>query len=153
EGGFTSVPERIEAHKVRARSESFSDHYSQPALLFRSLQPFEQNHIINAYSFELEKCNKQHIQERMLYQLNQINSDFAQKVANNIRMKVTVQMDMPVNQAIGADADGKQLPGKVKVYLDKSPALSLTHIKSDRIDSRMIAVLAADGFNMQDYQS
>lgn len=153
EGGFTSVPERIEAHKVRARSESFSDHYSQPALLFRSLQPFEQNHIINAYSFELEKCNKQHIQERMLYQLNQINSDLAQKVANNLGLKVPVQIDMPVNQAIGADADGKQQPGKVKVYLDKSPALSLTHIKSDRIDSRMIAVLAADGFNMQDYQS
>ncbi|WP_395093589.1 catalase [Vaginella massiliensis] len=153
EGGFTSVPAPVEAHKVRARSESFSDHYSQPALLFRSLQPWEQNHMVNAYSFELGKCTQQHIQERMLFQINKINEDLASKVAKNLGLKVPKSIDMPVNQAIGADADGSDQPGDVKVYLEKSPALSMTHIKSDRIDARMIAVLAADGFYMKDYQS
>ncbi|MDG4951208.1 catalase [Weeksellaceae bacterium KMM 9724] len=153
EGGFTSVPAPVAAHKVRARSESFSDHYSQPALLFRSLQPWEQNHMVNAYSFELGKCTQQHIQERMLFQINKINQDLASKVAKNLGLKVPNSIDMPINQAIGADADGSDQPGDVKVYLEKSPALSMTHIKSDRIDARMIAVLAADGFNMKDYQS
>ncbi|MDG4945934.1 catalase [Weeksellaceae bacterium KMM 9713] len=153
EGGFTSVPAPVAAHKVRARSESFSDHYSQPALLFRSLQPWEQNHMVNAYSFELGKCTQQHIQERMLFQINKINEDLASKVAKNLGLKVPNSIDMPINQAIGADADGSDQPGDVKVYLEKSPALSMTHIKSDRIDARMIAVLAADGFNMKDYQS
>lgn len=153
EGGFTSVPAPVEAHKVRARSESFSDHYSQPALLFRSLQPWEQNHMVNAYSFELGKCTQQHIQERMLFQINKINEDLASKIAKNLGLKVPKTIDMPINQAIGADADGSDQPGDVKVYLEKSPALSMTHIKSDRIDARMIAVLAADGFNMKDYQA
>lgn len=129
EGGFTSVPAPVEAHKVRARSESFSDHYSQPALLFRSLQPWEQNHIIDAYSFELGKCTQQHIQERMLFQINKINEDLANKVAKNLGLKVPKSIDMPINKAIGADADGSNQPGDVKVYLEKSPALSMTHIK------------------------
>ena len=153
EGGFTSVPAPVEAHKVRARSESFSDHYSQPALLFRSLQPWEQNHMVNAYSFELGKCTQQHIQERMLFQINKINKDLAGNVAKNLGLKVPKSIDMPINQAIGADADGSNQPGDAKVYLEKSPALSMKHIKSDRIDARMIAVLAADGFSMKDYQS
>ncbi|MXV37803.1 catalase [Flavobacteriaceae bacterium Ap0902] len=153
EGGFTSVPAPVPGHKVRARSESFSDHYSQPALLYRSLKPHEQEHLANAYSFELGKCTQEHIQKRMLFQINKINEDLAMKVAKNLGMEVPSSIDMPVNQAIGADADGSNQPGDVKVYLEKSPALSMTHIKTDRIDARMIAVLAADGFNMKDYKA
>src|SRR5690606_30862816 len=37
EGGFTSYEERIDGKKIRDRSTSFSDHFSQPALFFRSL--------------------------------------------------------------------------------------------------------------------
>lgn len=153
EGGFTSYPEKIDAHKVRARSESFSDHYSQPALLYRSLEKWEQNHIANAYSFELGKCTQQHIQKRMLFQINQINQDLAKKVAKNLGLDVPNAIDFPINKAIGADTENDQQPGEVKVYLEKSPALSQTHIKSDKIDARMIAVLAADGFDMQSFQS
>ena len=153
EGGFTSYPEKIDAHKVRARSESFSDHYSQPALLYRSLEKWEQNHIANAYSFELGKCTQQHIQKRMLFQINQINQDLAKKVAKNLGLDVPNAIDFPINKAIGADTENDQQPGELKVYLEKSPALSQTHIKSDKIDARMIAVLAADGFDMQSFQS
>ena len=153
EGGYTSVPAPVEAYKVRARSKSFADHYSQPALLYRSLQPWEQKHIANAYSFELGKCTQQPVQERMLYQINQINEDLAKEVAKNLGLKVPAKIDMPVNQAIGADADDTQQPGPVKNYLDKSPALSIEHIKTDRIDSRMVAVLVAEGFSMKDLQS
>ncbi|MGI9527410.1 MAG: catalase [Weeksellaceae bacterium] len=153
EGGFTTVNERVDAHKVRARSESFSDHYSQPALLFRSLKPWEQNHVVNAYSFELGKCTQDHIKERMLYQIDQIDSDLANKVAKNLGMQVPNTVDMPVNQAVGANDKDKQQPPAKKVYLEKDPALSTTHLKTDRIDSRQIAVLVADGFNMDDLKS
>ena len=60
----------------------------------------------------------------------------------------------PVNQAIGADADVQKMqPGKKKVYLDKSAALSETYIKTDTIATRQIAVLAADGFDMQSFKA
>ena len=152
EGGFTSQQEKVEGHKVRARSESFSDHFSQPALLYRSLKPHEQEHVAGAYSFELGKCTEDHIKARMLFVINKINADLAKKVADNLGMEVPSSVDMPLNKAIGADADDNtQQPEKPKNYLEESPALSQTHLLNDRIDFRQVAVLVADGFSMSDF--
>lgn len=149
EGGFTSHEERIDAKKVRARSESFSDHFSQPALFYRSLKDWEQDHVANAYSFELGKCNYDHIKSRMLWLINQIDTKLAKKVSENLGMKIPKKLeDEPINQAIGADADVKKhQPGKAKNYLDKSEALSQTHLKTDSIATRKIAFLVSDGFS------
>ena len=148
EGGFTSYEERIDAKKVRERSESFNDHFSQPALFYRSLQPWEQNHLADAYTFELGKCTYNHIKERMLYILNQIEENLAAKVAKGLGMEIPTEIDTPLNQAIGADADvEKHQPPQKKVYLDKSEALSQTHLSGDSIVSRKIAALVSDGFD------
>ena len=148
EGGFTSYEERIDAKKVRERSESFNDHFSQPALFYRSLQPWEQNHLADAYTFELGKCTYNHIKERMLYILNQIEENLAAKVAKGLGMEIPTEIDTPLNQAIGADADvEKHQPPQKKVYLDKSEALSQTHLSGNSIVSRKIAALVSDGFD------
>jgi len=148
EGGFTSYEERIDAKKTRARSESFNDHYSQPALFYRSLQDWEKDHVADAYTFEIGKCTYDHIKKRMLYIINQIDEDLASKVAEGLGMEIPDQVEGPVNQAIGADDDvQKHQPGKKKNYLDKSEALSLTHLKSDSIATRQIAFLVGDGFD------
>ncbi|CAM4294232.1 catalase [Gillisia limnaea] len=152
EGGFTSYEERIDGKKVRERSESFSDHFSQPALFYRSLTKPEQNHVAEAYSFELGKCTYAHIKQRMLWLINQIDESLAKKVSKNLGLEIPKKIDEPINQAIGADADVKKhQPGKKKIYLDKSAALSQTHIKSDSIATRKIAVLVSDGFKESDY--
>ena len=154
EGGFESFTERIDAHKIRARSESFVDHYSQPALFYRSLTAWEKAHTADAYTFELGKVTYPHVQERMLWQISQIDKDLATTVAKGLGMKVPDTIEQPVNQAIGADADvDKQQPGKKKIYLDKSAALSQTHLMAKSIATRQIAVLAADGFDMKDFKS
>jgi catalase len=57
QGGFTSYPEKIDAHKIRERSPSFFDHFSQAKLFFNSQSEPEKNHIIDALSFELVKWN------------------------------------------------------------------------------------------------
>ena len=101
EGGFTSYEERIDAKKVRARSESFNDHYSQPALFYRSLTDWEKDHVADAYTFELGKCTYDHIKERMLYIINNIDEDLASKVAEGLGMEIPKKIDGPVNQAIG----------------------------------------------------
>lgn len=148
EGGFTSYEERIDAKKVRERNESFNDHFSQPALFYRSLQTWEQNHLADAYTFELGKCTYDHIKERMLYILNQIEEDLASKVAKGLGMEIPTEIDTPLNQAIGADADvEKHQPPQKKVYLDKSEALSQTHLSGNSIVSRKIAALVSDGFD------
>jgi catalase len=69
EGGFASFAERIDAAKIRARSRSFTDHFTQAAMFFHSQAEIEQRHIINALRFELGKCASQAVRERMLFML------------------------------------------------------------------------------------
>lgn len=152
EGAFTSYEERIDARKIRTRSESFSDHFSQPALFYRSLAKWEQEHVAGAYTFELGKCKQDSIKERMLWLINQIDADLSKKVAKGLGLKVPKTIEKPINQAIGADADPKKHePGVKKNYLDKSPALSQAKTKFNSIATRQIAVLVADGFNMKNF--
>ncbi len=154
EGGFDSYQERIDAKKIRARSESFSDHFSQPALFYRSLAKWEKEHVISAYSFELGKCNNEPIKERMLYIIAQIDTDLAKKVAENLGMKVPKSVEKPLNQAIGADAVVKDhQPGKKKIYLEESPVLSQANTKFESIATRQVAFLVADGFHMKDFET
>ena len=153
EGAFHSYEERIDAKKIRTRSESFNDHFSQPALFYRSLSSWEQQHVVDAYTFELGKCNHQHIQERMLWVVSQIDTDLASKVAKGLGLDVPTTIERPINQAIGADAEvEKQQPPKKKNYLDGSPALSQANTKFESIATRQIAVLVADGFSMKNFK-
>ena len=85
----------------------------------------------------------------MLWLIDQIDTDLAKKVAKGLGLKVPKNIDKPINQAIGADADvQKHQPGAKKIYLNESPALSQAKTKFDSIATRQIAVLAADGFSM-----
>ncbi|MFB9057507.1 catalase [Mariniflexile ostreae] len=154
EGAFHSYEERIDAKKIRTRSESFNDHFSQPALFYRSLANWEKEHVADAYIFELGKCYYTHIKERMLWAVSQIDTALAQKVAKGLGLRVPDTIDQPINQAIGADADVTQhQPPAKKNYLESDPALSQANTRFNSIATRQIAVLAADGFSMSDYQN
>ncbi|WP_178984091.1 catalase [Winogradskyella helgolandensis] len=154
EGAFTSYEERVDAKKIRTRSESFNDHFSQPALFYRSLADWEQEHVADAYTFELGKCNQKHIKERMLWVIAQIDKNLAKKVAKGLGLAIPKTIEQPINQAIGADANvEKQQPPKKKNYLDKDNALSQANTKFDSIATRQIGVLVADGFSMKDFKT
>ena len=151
-GGFSSYEERIDSRKIRERSDSFIDFYSQPALFYRSLQNWEKEHCANAYIFELGKCTYDHIKLRMLWLLKQINDDLANRVSKGLGLAIPDSIEQPVNQAIGADADvEKYQPGPRKEYLDKAPSLSQEHIKTDSIETRQIAFLVADSFSGEQF--
>jgi catalase len=153
EGAFTSYEERVDAKKIRTRSESFNDHFSQPALFYRSLEDWEKQHVADAYTFELGKCTHKHIKERMLWVISQIDKKLAKKVGEGLGLDIPKSIDKPINQAIGADANVKeQQPSKAKNYLDKDKALSQAHTKFDSIATRQIAFLVADGFSMKDFK-
>ncbi|GHE35944.1 catalase [Sphingobacterium griseoflavum] len=154
EGGFTSYEERIDGKKIRGRSESFSDHFSQPALLYRSLAKWEQEHVISAYSFELGKCLINAIKSRMLYLLDQIDHSLASRVAENIGLPIPKEVEGPINRNIGADADpNSQQPGKAKHYLESSAALSQDIKKPTPIEGRQVAALVDNGFDMDTFSA
>jgi len=150
EGGFSSYAEKIDAVKVRERSKSFFDHFSQARLFFNSQSEPEKNHIINALSFELGKVETVAIRERMLGILGQVDKTLATAVAYNLGLPVPKKPEEPVNHSIPADGDPKKFqPIKVTSTLDKSPALSMAGTIKNSIRTRKIAILAADGVDEQ----
>ncbi len=67
--------DREAGNKIRERSETFADHYSQPRLFWRSMSEPEQRHIVSAFTFELSKVSTVAIRRRMLGHLANIDDE------------------------------------------------------------------------------
>lgn len=146
DGGFTSYQERIDAKKVRARSKSFFDHFSQATLFFNSQSDPEKNHITDALSFELGKVKTVAIRERMVGILTKIDQKLAADVALALGLDTPKGPQQPINHSV--PADGKQAdfePISVKSTLEKSAALSMANTVKNTIKTRKVAFLVADG--------
>ena len=130
DGGFETYPERIDAAKIRQRSESFSDHFSQARLFFHSMSAHEKEHIIAAYSFELGKVEREFIRARQVNEiLANIDLELAKRVAANL----------------GLPAPGKGTVEVRKTSFDNSPSLSQANLLPENIKTRKVAILAANG--------
>ncbi|MEM5286500.1 catalase HPII [Paraburkholderia sabiae] len=128
DGGFESYPEPMEGTKIRVRSDSFADHFSQAALFYQSMSDVEKEHIALAYQFELGKVTKPEIRARVVNEiLANFDADLAATVAEGLGLP---------KPGKGARAVGKQKP---------SPALSLLNRVVKGIKTRKIAVMAAPG--------
>lgn len=131
DGGFESYQERIDGKKIRARSDSFSDHFSQARLYYQSLAPHEQKHVVDAYTFELSKVQRLHIREREVQEiLSHIDLDLAQQVGKNLGIEVTAS-----KQAMRTSS------------VTKSAKLSFEAFVPTDIKARKIAVLVHDKVN------
>lgn len=145
DGGFTSHNQRVDGQKIRTRSKSFVDHYSQAKLFFNSQTLPEQKHIINAITFELSKVQTVAIRERMVGLLLFINKDLAKKVGDNLGIKPTKPAS-PLNQSFPADANPNDYQSKeYEMTLKKSDKLSMANTVKDSIKTRQIAFLIANG--------
>jgi catalase len=131
ERGFTSYPQGVQGEKLRARSDTFADHYSQARQFYISQTPTEQNHIVAAFTFELSKVERPEIRARVVSHLLNIHEDLAQRVAEKLRLK-----DMP-KPAEAARPTRQDLP--------ESPALSIIKNGPDSFKGRKLGVLVTDG--------
>lgn len=149
EGGFHTFPERIDAKKVRERSPSFHDHFSQATLFYNSQSEAEKAHLIKALRFELGKVEILAIRSRMVGILTQVDKGLASKVAEGLGIPVPAP-ELPMNRSFGADTDPKSVqPKKIKSSMERSKALSMENTIKDTIKSRKVAALIADGFDGQ----
>ncbi len=149
-GGFVSYAERMSGAKVRGKTAKFFDHFSQAALFFQSQAPHEQQHIIDALTFELGNVTRPAIVERMLGMLNKVDKSLASGIAKGLGMKVPSSVEGRVNQAVGADAGRETESKPMKNTYGTSPALSMMNTVKDTIQTRRIAFLAADGVDEND---
>ncbi len=147
EGGFVSHAQPVEGTKIRERSESFRDHFSQARMFWLSMSVPEQNHIVNALQFELGKCEMVEIRQRMVGMLSKVDSELAKRVATGLGLKV-VELKPPINHGVPAGADPElyePLPARDDV--EPSTALSLVSNEPAGIEGRNFAILLSDGFD------
>lgn len=114
----------------RVRAESFADHYSQARQFYRSQTPTEQGHIRDAFVFELSKCERVDIRERMVANLRNVDEELAAGVADGIGLD-----ELP-------PASEPALP---PIDLDPSPALSILTNGPESFAGRKLGVLVTDG--------
>lgn len=144
DGGFASYGERVSETKIRARSKSFVDHYSQAKLFYNSQSEYEKTHLQKALIFELSKVTIHPIRERMVGQLNFIDKGLAKIVAEKLGIEIK-DLEQP-NGSIPANADASTLQSEEKEpQIKTSAALSMQNTVKNTIESRIIAVLVADG--------
>ena len=128
-GGYQSFPAAVRSPKVRQRSDTFADHYSQARLFWHSQTTPEKDHIVSALQFELSKVETPAIRERMMLRLAQVDHELAARVAPALGLQppAAAQATPPADR-----------PGN-------SPALSMISARSGSVKTRMVAILAADG--------
>jgi catalase len=129
--GFKSYPLQVDGTKLRARSETFSDHYSQARQFYISQTAIEQKHICDALVFELSKCEREEVRVRMLSHLVNIHEELAAKVA----------------QGLGVQALPRPAEAAAKTRTDLKPSDKLSIVKNGpkSFKGRKLGVLATDG--------
>ncbi|KOS67160.1 catalase [Lysinibacillus contaminans] len=95
EGGYAHYEEKIEGRKVRARSESFKDHFSQARLFWLSMTDIEKKHIIDAFSFEVGKVKNKHIRKQVVDMFAHVCNTLATKVAENVGIEPPAKVEVP----------------------------------------------------------
>ena len=129
EGGFVSYAEPVSGSKLRARSATFGDHFSQATLFFQSQSAVQQQHIIQALQFELGKVTRVAVKQRMLTLLANIDTRLVTEVAASLGLPVP--------------------PGIPNTSIGTSPALQperTPHLAR----TRQVAILVADGVDAAD---
>jgi len=130
--GFSSYPEHVNNDKMRIRPEKFADHYSQARQFFISQQPLEQQHMIDAFVFELSKVQTTRIRERMVGHLLNVDKQLAKQVAQGLGIH---PLPAPCEAA------------KPTLQLDISDKLSILHNNPGSFVGRHVGILVSDGLS------
>ncbi|MDV2682854.1 catalase [Alkalihalophilus lindianensis] len=126
EGGYAHYQEKVEGRKIRARSESFKDHFSQATLFWNSMSAAEKQHIIDAFRFELGKVKSKDVRQNVVNMFANVDLDMTQAFAKAIDVVV------PTSGTTNATKS--------------SPALSQENTLK-KPNTRKAVVVIADGFN------
>ncbi len=136
--GFQSFPEEIESPKVRRRSPSFDDHFTQARLFFNSQSMAEKEHIVAAFRFELSKLEVPAIRQRMVDNLAHVDEKLARRVAEPLGI------GEPDAKAAAGYAGFREY--RIEMPIDESPALRMSDGSADGVvRTRKVAILVADG--------
>ncbi len=132
EGGFANYQEKISGNAIRARSDSFKDHFSQAAMFYNSMSQPEKNHIIDAFKFELSKVKSKEVRQQVVDMFGNVNIDMMSQVAD----------------FIGVDRP----KGECSKYSKISPALSQDNTVK-KTDTLKIGCIISEGYNSEEFNA
>lgn len=135
--GFQSYPEELEPPKIRRRSPSFDDHFSQAALFWNSQSAPEKDHIVAAFRFELSKVDVPEIRQRMVDNLAHVDLKLAARVAAPLGIK-------PPDPKAAAGRLGFR-DYRITSKVEEDPALRMVGRPGGSAKTRKVAILVADG--------
>jgi catalase len=129
--GFHSYPAEETGAKRRLRPASFADHYSQARQFYLSQTEVERRHVRDAFVFELSKCERTAIRERMVAGLRNVDGELAQAVADGLGLRGLPDRLEPAREPV--------------TDLEPSPALSIVKNGPGSFAGRKIGILVTDG--------
>jgi catalase len=133
--GFSTHPDgQTTGPKRRLRAESFADHYSQARQFYLSQTDIERQHIIDAFTFELSKCERTEIRLRMVAGLRNVHEELATAVAAGLGLDGLPERIPPAREPV--------------TDLTASPALSILGNGPDSFAGRKVGVLVTDGIDV-----
>jgi catalase len=128
-GGFVHYMEKVDGRKVRERSDSFKDHFSQASMFWHSISKPEQDRLVSALHFELGKVESYEVRHRMIHEIfNKVDHELARRAAAGI--------GVPLPESDEARPVSK-----------RAPEVSIEHQKKPGIRTLKVAILAAEGFD------
>ncbi|WP_225782352.1 catalase [Xenophilus sp. Marseille-Q4582] len=135
--GFVTWPEAVESPKLRERSASFDDHFSQARLFFASQSAVEREHIVAAFRFELGKVTVPAVRQRMVDNLAHVDEKLARRVAE------ALGIHPPDARAAAGRAGFRH--AEANLPLEEAPSLRMVGTGDGSVRTRQIAILVADG--------
>ncbi|MEY2370256.1 catalase [Lysinibacillus capsici] len=142
DGGYKHYEEKVEGHKVRARSESFKDHFSQARLFWLSMTDIEKKHIIDAFSFELGKVKNKAIRKQVVDMYANVSYSLASSIAERIGIVPPVEVEVPHIQQI-SPAVSQVINTKESVKSNKV-AVIVTENSSEKLNELIATFLSED---------
>lgn len=142
--GYQSQPSPVDGPKLRKRSSSFDDHFSQAKLFWNSQSTVDKEHIVAAFRYELSHVESTEIRQRMVDNLAHVDARLATRVAQPLGIK-------PPDAAAAAGRLGYRAP-LAREGLQEAPSLAQgSRPRAEghaATQSRRVAVLVADGVDM-----
>ena len=135
--GFHSYAESMESPKVRRRSPSFDDHFSQAMLFWNSQSAVEKDHIVGAFRFELSKVDAAEIRQRMVDNLAQVDLRLATRVA------ASLGINAPDPKAAAGRLGFRDY--RITNKVDEDPSLRMVGRPGGSVKTRKVAIMVADG--------
>ena len=79
--GYVHYPQKVSGQKIRVRSETFQDHFSQATLFWNSMSEAEKEHIIKAFHFEVGKVTDKATRQKVVDMFNNVDNELAVEIA------------------------------------------------------------------------